>query len=215
MSLQVRLDALITRIGTEFKTLRTLISGSGTGDVSALTTTATNLVAAINEVNSAVGGLTDTDALPEGSTNLYFTEARVLTSVLTGYAAGAGTVAATDSVLQAIQKIDGNTSAIINDGAAGSTTSTYSGSKIDADIAAAVAALVASSPAALDTLAELATALGNDDDFATTINTALGNRVRFDAAQTLTTPQQLQACNNIGVGDPETDLVALFNTAIS
>lgn len=41
----------------------------------------------------------------------------------------------------------------------------------------AVAALVNSSPATLDTLNELAAALGNDPSFATTIATALGNKV--------------------------------------
>jgi len=41
-------------------------------------------------------------------------------------------------------------------------------------VAAAVAALVASSPSALDTLNELAAALGNDPNFATTIATSLG-----------------------------------------
>lgn len=40
-------------------------------------------------------------------------------------------------------------------------------------VQAAIAALVASSPAALDTLNELATALGNDPNFATTITNAL------------------------------------------
>lgn len=40
-------------------------------------------------------------------------------------------------------------------------------------VQAAVAALVASSPAALDTLNELATALGNDANFATTVTNAL------------------------------------------
>lgn len=43
-------------------------------------------------------------------------------------------------------------------------------------VQAALAALVASSPAALDTLNELAAALGNDPNFATTIATALGNK---------------------------------------
>jgi len=42
-----------------------------------------------------------------------------------------------------------------------------------ADVAAAIAALVASSPATLDTLNELAAALGNDANFATTITNAL------------------------------------------
>lgn len=44
-------------------------------------------------------------------------------------------------------------------------------------VATAVANVVASSPAALDTLNELAAALGNDANFASTVNTALGNRV--------------------------------------
>jgi len=44
-------------------------------------------------------------------------------------------------------------------------------------VAAAIAALVASSPAALDTLKELATALGNDPNFATTMVTALAGKL--------------------------------------
>ncbi len=46
-----------------------------------------------------------------------------------------------------------------------------------AHVRAVVAALVSASPAALDTLAELATALGNDPNFATSVNNALANRV--------------------------------------
>lgn len=55
MSLASNLQSAMTRIGTEFKAIRTLISGSGTGDVSGLDTTATNLVDAINEVLDAAG----------------------------------------------------------------------------------------------------------------------------------------------------------------
>lgn len=40
--------------------------------------------------------------------------------------------------------------------------------------------LIDSAPAALDTLNELAAALGDDANFSTTINTALGNRLRID-----------------------------------
>lgn len=64
----------------------------------------------------------------------------------------------------------------------------------------AVSNLVASAPATLDTLNELATALGNDANFSTTISTALGNRVRVDtAAQNLTTTQQSNARTNLGL----------------
>lgn len=100
----------------------------------------------------------------------------------------------------------------INDTTA-STTTTFSGTAITTKINAAIAALVNSSPAALDTLRELATALGDDPNFAATVNTALSNRVRFDAAQTLTVAQQKQASQNIGVGDPEANFVTTYTTA--
>jgi hypothetical protein len=67
-------------------------------------------------------------------------------------------------------------------------------------IAAQVAGLVGGSPATLDTLDELAQALGGDPDFATTIATALGNRLRIDAGQTLNPTQQGQGRSNLGLG---------------
>ena len=81
---------------------------------------------------------------------------------------------------------------------------------VDTAIAAAIAALVDSSPAALNTLDELAAALGDDPNFATTVATALGNRIRYDAAQTLTGPQKAQAQANIGLV-PGTDVLAYSN----
>lgn len=53
--------------------------------------------------------LTNTDGLPEGTTNLYHTPARVRSSALTGFVAGIGftAVIATDTILQALQKIQG------------------------------------------------------------------------------------------------------------
>lgn len=50
--------------------------------------------------------LSTTD-ISEGS-NLYFTNARAIAATLTGYTAGAGTVSSSDSILQALQKLDGN-----------------------------------------------------------------------------------------------------------
>lgn len=67
-------------------------------------------------------------------------------------------------------------------------------------IAAQVAAVVGSAPGTLDTLDELAQALGDDPNYATTIATALGNRLRVDAAQGLTAGQQTQARSNMGLG---------------
>lgn len=55
------------------------------------------------------------------------------------------------------------------------------GAASPADIAAAIAALVNSSPATLDTLNELAAAIGNDANFATTITNALALKAPWTA----------------------------------
>ncbi len=108
-------------------------------------------------------------------------------------------VAAINELFAAI----GSAGAQINDAATnGDTLVTWSADKIYDSIEAAKIAvkneLVNGAAAALDTLNELAAALGNDPNFATTIAGEIANRVRFDAAQTLTGVQQGQARTNIG-----------------
>jgi len=103
-------------------------------------------------------------------------------------------VAAINELKGLIDNVD--LSSIINDSST-SLSTTYSSTKISSDIAAAVAALVNSSPAALDTLQELAAALGNDPNFATTIATSLGEKVGV-TAQSFSGAQQIQARANIG-----------------
>ncbi|QNQ40964.1 hypothetical protein [Brucella intermedia] len=61
----------------------------------------------------------------------------------------------------------------------------------------AVDDLVNGSGSALDTLKELADALGNDSEFATTVGNALGVRVRVDAAQTFTLAEKKRGRDNI------------------
>lgn len=56
-------------------------------------------------------------------------------------------------------------------------TDVYTKAQTDSTISTAVAGLVNGAPATLDTLNELAAALGNDANFAATTSTALGNRV--------------------------------------
>lgn len=61
-----------------------------------------------------------------------------------------------------------------------------------------IASLIDSSPLTLDTLNELAAALGDDPNFATTISTALGNRLRVDtAAQGLSSTEKTNAKTNL------------------
>lgn len=115
----------------------------------------------------------------------------------------------------------GSAGAAINDTAsAGNLVDTWSANKILESIELAKIAVTDSltngASAALNTLSELATALGNDPSFATTIATEISNRVRFDAIQTLTALQQAQALANIGgvaiavIGNADADLVATY-----
>lgn len=67
---------------------------------------------------------------------------------------------------------------------------TVLGAASPADIATAITALVDASPGALDTLNELAAALGDDSNFAATINAALAARAQLAAAQSFTKAQR-------------------------
>ena len=137
--------------------------------------------------------------------------------------AKASLVAAVNELKGIVDGLSGG-GAVINDAAGdGDTTVTWSADKIFDTIAAASAALknelTNGVGTALDTLKELADALGNDPSFAATIASEVANRVRYDAAQALSDPQKAQARSNIGaqaaadVGDTDHDFVADYNTA--
>lgn len=131
-------------------------------------------------------------------------EVKTLRTLINGNAADLSglTTTAKGNLVAAINEIAGsvgNAGAQINDSTV-STLSVWSSSKTDAEIDAAVAALVSAAPGTLDTLNELAAAIGDDPNFAATLTADIGNRVRFDAAQGLTGPQQVQARSNIGAG---------------
>lgn len=75
-------------------------------------------------------------------------------------------------------------------------------------------------PEALDTLAELAAALGEDADFSASVTYALGKRVRVDFNnQNFTEPEKSNGRINIGaqaaadIGDSDADLVAVYTAA--
>lgn len=99
----------------------------------------------------------------------------------------------------------------------GSTNVVWSADKVHDAILAAKNALkdelVNGAGAALDTLKELADAIGNDPTFATKIATDMAKRVRVDAVQTFTTAEKKQGCENLGLGDPDFDFLAHYTTA--
>ena len=65
-------------------------------------------------IGSPGSGADNTDMLPEGSTNLYWTSSRSINALLTGLSTVAGIVTSTDSILAAIGKLIGNITALFN-----------------------------------------------------------------------------------------------------
>ena len=66
-------------------------------------------IAPVSSINGQTGSVTlGTGNVDESGGRLYFTAARAIAAALTGFTAGAGTVAASDSILEALQKVVGN-----------------------------------------------------------------------------------------------------------
>ena len=176
MNLEQRIVLLSQAIGTDVKTLRGTI-----GVLANLTTTSkSDIVTALNEVLA--------------KTNTNSNSIGTLTSLTTS--AKGNLVSALNEVYASVSAID--LTSLINDAASsGVTNKTFSADRILSLVSGSIAQLVDSSPATMDTLRELAAALGNNPNFASTIATSLGNRVRVDAAQTFTPAEQEQGRSNI------------------
>lgn len=222
-----QIDALTTNVATAVKANTTalnahLADSADAHDASAISVVdsaaqyvATDVEAALAEVMDYAQTKTDDSALTAHIGDA--TDAHDASAISVADAGGHLAAANVEDALAEIWTIaDGAAGGgvVIND-AATNTTQTWSSQKSTDYVAAQIAALVASAPTALNTLDELAAALGDDANFASTVTTALGNRLRFDAAQTLTSPQKAQALANLGIVASTVDFAANFNTAIA
>ncbi len=134
------------------------------------------------------------------------------------------TTAAKDSLVAAINEIKAalataGTPEVDDAAASNSTTKTYSATKITALLASLKTDILGGASAAYDTLIEIQNILQSDDTAISGLVTAVGNRVRFDAAQSLTPAQQIQARTNTGalsaveIGDTDHNFVTDYTTA--
>lgn len=159
-----------------------------------------SLAVRISQLAQAIA--TDIKTLLAGQGNL-----AALTTVQKG-----SVVAAINELKQSVEAAQAAAGAQIAD-TASDVEHTWSAAKIIAQLNQIKSDIVNGAPAAYDTLVEVATKLASDDGAIAGLLTAVGNRVSFADAQTLTAQQQAQACANIGVGDPETDFVTAYTTA--
>lgn len=161
-----------TLLGGRITTLDTKVDGVKT-DLTALV--GTTRTAIENDFNGKIGDVTALTTTANGNIVLAINEVR---SAIT---------AAQDAAAELINDTDK------------SLTTVYSSTKTDQQIKVAIDGVVDGASSALNTLKELATSLGDDANFASTVTTALGNRVRVDAAQVFTAPQLAQAQSNMDV----------------
>ena len=100
----------------------------------------------------------------------------------------------------------GGGAAIDDEAASGSTV--WSSTRTQTAITAAITAVINGASGSQDTLKELA-------DQITALAAADNSLLSFGGAQSLTAPQQLQACENLGIGDPTHNYVTAIETALT
>ena len=145
-----------------------IIKDTGTGDL--------QIAASTLEVKNAALNETMIKAIQDGSVELYHNNAKKLETV-TGGVTVTGTVTATT--------FSGDLSGTINTGTTGTTQSASDNSTKIATTAyvdTAVTNLVDSAPGTLNTLNELAAALGDDANFSTSVTNSLATKVGITAA---------------------------------
>ncbi|WXL27762.1 hypothetical protein WG219_10045 [Ectopseudomonas mendocina] len=153
----------------------------------------------------------------------------VLAVILSGLQTGANSpISATDGLLAGIAKLQAQISArapLASASLTGTPTAPTPalGTNTNqiatmAAVQAAIAALVSSSPAALDTLKELAAALGNDPNFATTMVNALAGKLGISAnavsASKLVAARTISLVGDV-IGSISTDLSGNVSMATS
>ena len=119
----------------------------------------------------------------------------------------ASLVLALNELKAGLTAVEGKLGAQIDDSSSG-TDKTWSASKINQAITAAVNALVSGAPDTLDTIKEVADAITANKDAIAAIQAVAAGHVKYDGAQSLTSEQKTQARTNIGAaGTADVDAV--------
>lgn len=148
-------------------------------------------------------GTQSADSIVDGTTNKAFTA--TLKTKLDGVEAGADVTDATNvDAAGAVMNTDLSTASmgfVIDEDnmASNSATKVPTQQSVKAYTDAQVAALIDSSPSTLDTLNELAAALGDDPNFATTVTTSIGEKLA-KASNLSDVPNAATAFDNIKQG---------------
>lgn len=119
----------------------------------------------------------------------------------------ASLVLALNELKAGLTAVEGKLGAQIDDSSSG-TDKTWSASKINSAITAAVNSLINGAPETLDTIKEVADAIAANQDAIAAIQAVAAGHVKYDGAQDLTAEQKTQARTNIGAaGTADVDAV--------
>lgn len=137
--------------------------------------------------------------------------AAVIAKVLTGYVSGAGSVSASDSILSAVQKLNGNAAAISTVANAALPSASFTDAAVTGKLLTGYVSgsgTVAASDSILQAVNKLN---GNSDSISTVANAALPSASFTDAAVTAKILTGLAAGANTPIAATDTILVALAN----
>lgn len=122
----------------------------------------------------------------------------------------ASLVLALNELKAGLTAVEGKLGAQIDDSSSG-TDKTWSASKINSAITAAVNALINGAPETLDTIKEVADAIAANQSAIDAIEAIAAGHVKYDGAQDLTSEQKTQARTNIGAAGTD-DINAVKTT---
>lgn len=179
-------------------------------------------------VTSQLATADNTDEITEGSTNLYFTNARARGAVSVTDSGGDGSLSYNNSTgvftftgpsaSDVRAHFSAGTGITITNGAVAVDSTIATKTYADNAATTAVAAVIDSSPDALNTLNELAAALNDDANFSTTITTSIGTKLNSSAVSAfgLTLVDDADAATartTLGLGTAATTAASAYATA--
>ena len=149
-----------------------------------ITPAAVTITSAVASVNGATGAVVlSTDNISEGSSNLYYTNARADARISNNlldeddFASDSATNTASQQSIKAYITSQIATKDNTDEITEGSSNLYFTNARADARAQLKIDALVDSAPGTLDTLNELAAALGDDANFSTTVTNSIATKL--------------------------------------
>ena len=149
-----------------------------------ITPAAVTITSAVASVNGATGAVVlSTDNISEGSSNLYYTNARAAARISNNlldeddFASDSATNTASQQSIKAYITSQIATKDNTDEITEGSSNLYFTNARADARAQLKIDALVDSAPGTLDTLNELAAALGDDANFSTTVTNSIATKL--------------------------------------